>query len=157
MKINGAILQDLYHYSLAMQGRESGFPSHTLMARLDAAAGARRVLVELEGRVSVQWDRFIKGDYESEVELDDNGRELNQHVCKVAEGMGIDPNSGYKIKAGEIFVAPTTKITKDDRIRGALSEMNKAMDHYVNGKIHNTPLWSSIHAAINQCTEALAK
>lgn len=97
-KIDGGTLQDLHHYSLAMQGKDCAFDSGYLSDRLEAASGVYRILtcLDMDEPNIEQWDPFIVERWKSEADLRKVGRALHAHVLKVAKSLGISSYTGDK-------------------------------------------------------------
>lgn len=97
LKLDGASLQDLHHYALAMQGKDCAFGSEKLMERLDASRSAYDVINRLEADPEI-WEPMIKHprSFKSEAELIQFGAALEKLVARVSFDLNIDPHSGEK-------------------------------------------------------------
>ena len=102
MKIDAAVIQDLYHYALAMQGNsDSAFPCETLLERLDASRSVQRTLERLDPEDWQEWDDVIpRTDRLTSVDdLVHCGQAVQSKVEQWAKKHGVDPRSGESFNA----------------------------------------------------------
>ena len=102
MKIDAGIIQDLYHYSLSMQGdSNSAFPCETLCERLAASNNCRRKLEQLDPKYWQEWDDVIpRTDRITSVDdLVHCGQAVQSKVEQLAKKHGVDPRSGESFNA----------------------------------------------------------
>ena len=100
MKIDAAVIQDLYHYALAMQGNsDSAFPCETLLERLDASRSVQRTLERLDPEYWQEWDDVIpRTDRITSVDdLVNCGKSVQARAEQWCKRHGVNPSSGERI------------------------------------------------------------
>jgi len=99
-KLNGAHLQDLHHYALAMAGQDNCADAYRLRERLDCADNAYNLILNVECAEGV-FDRLnvIRRNYETERELIEDGVKLLAAVKEWSLFCGIDSCTGEQLDA----------------------------------------------------------
>lgn len=100
MKINNldcGVIQDLFHYSLAMIGEENGMDANNIRRRLESAESVLRILSSLEVQKEADFfDSVIPRPdmWNRESEMVVAGQAINAKVVEWAQFHGVDPRTG---------------------------------------------------------------
>lgn len=100
MKINNAdcgVVQDLFHYSLALMGEENAVDANCLRRRLECGESALRILSLLEVEAEANFFESVipRPDmWNREADMVAAGKMLNDKVVEWAQFNGIDPRTG---------------------------------------------------------------
>jgi len=97
MKLNPAVIQDLFHYSLALKGEENGMDSNSLFSRIQSGEAAKRILSSLELDNEVHFFEMVvltPEYWNKESDMILAGESLWNKVVEWAQFHGINPRNG---------------------------------------------------------------
>lgn len=96
-KITPGIIQDLFHYSLALKGENNGHDANSLRRRIECGESASRLLSSLEAQTDFAFFEAVIPRPESwnqEADMVLAGQALGNRVVEWAQFHGIDPSTG---------------------------------------------------------------